>query len=126
MTAHQLDQAAVNFVFMLDQPELNFGTEARKLARSNDPDTSHESAKSVDTSKLEAMVYEAICRFGEAGCISDEIRDMFPTMPYSSVTARYRALLDKGFIVDTGARKPGKSGRSQRVMRATNAICPAS
>lgn len=126
MTAHQLDQAAVNLAFMLDQPEFNFGTSAKKLARSNDPDTSKDAASSVDSTKLEAMVYEAISRFGEAGCISDEIRDLFPDMPYSSVTARYRALLDKGFIIDTGARKPGKSGRSQRVMKATNAICPAS
>jgi len=113
--------AAVAFAFSLDQPEFNFGTPARKLARSNDPDTSKDAAESVDTTKLESMVYDAICRFGNAGCISDEIRDAFPSMPYSSVTARYRALLDKGMIVDTGARRPGKSGRSQRVMRS-NAI----
>jgi hypothetical protein len=114
--------AAVAFAFSLDQPELNFGTPARKLARANDPDTSKEAAQLVDTTKLEAMVYEAICKFGEAGCISDQILDAFPSMPYSSVTARYRALLDKGMIVDTGARRPGKSGRSQRVMRS-NAVC---
>jgi len=39
-------------------------------------------------------------------------------MPYSSITARYRSLLDKGFIVDTGERRKGQSGRAQRVLKA--------
>jgi hypothetical protein len=42
---------------------------------------------------------------------------MFPSMPYSSITARYKALLDKGFIQINGTRV-GKSGRQQRVMVA--------
>lgn len=95
-----------------------FGTEAKKLVRRKDPDTSHQAAAKVDTTKLEQMVYEAIKSFGPSGCISDQILAMFPNYPYSSVTARYRALLDKGFIEDTGLRKPGKSGRQQRIMRA--------
>jgi hypothetical protein len=32
------------------------------------------------------------------------------------VTARFKALLDKGYIVDTGLTRPGKSGRNQRVL----------
>lgn len=123
MNTHQLDRAAVNFAFILDQPELNFGTHARKLVRNGDPDTSHDAAKSVDTSRLEAMVCDAIARYGEAGCISDQIRSLFPNMPYSSVTARYKALMDKGMIIDTGKRKPGASGRGQRVMRISSAVC---
>lgn len=95
-----------------------FGTEPKVLVRTGDPDTSHASANSVDTTKLEAMVYEDIMKFGERGCISDQIRALHPTFPYSSITARYRALLDKGFIVDTGERRSGQSGRSQRVMKA--------
>ena len=94
-----------------------FGTESKKLVRKNDPDTSQESASLVDSSRLEGMVYEAIKKFGDKGCISDQIRAMYPTYPYSSITARYRALLDKGFIVDTGERRQGLSGRSQRVLK---------
>jgi hypothetical protein len=71
----------------------------------------------VDTTKLEGLVYEAIKKFGDKGCISDQIRAMHPSYPYSSITARYRALLDKGFIVDTGERRQGQSGRSQRVLK---------
>ena len=95
-----------------------FGTDPVFLARTHDPDTSHEAAQKVDTTKLEALVLDAIRHFGVYGCISDEVRARFPNYPYSSVTARYKALLDKGLIVDTGIRKKGNSGRSQRVLKA--------
>ena len=93
-----------------------FGTEPFKLARLNDPTTSHEAAQAVDSTKLEKMVYEAI-KSHPKGCISDDILDMFPNYPYSSITARYRALLDKGFIEVSGVKR-GRFGRNQRVMRA--------
>lgn len=93
-----------------------FGTDPKHLARAGSPDTSVEAAEHVDTTRLEQLVYETIRQFPN-GCISDEVRAMFPHYPYSSITARYRALLDKGFIEDTGQRKPGRSGRNQRVMK---------
>ena len=93
-----------------------FGTPAFKLARREDPTTSHQAAQGVDSTKLEQLVYEAIKSFPD-GCISDEILEMYPNYPYSSITARYRALLDKGFIEVTGVRQ-GKFGRNQRVMKA--------
>jgi len=102
----------------MTQQELLFGTDPQKLVRTQDPDTSHASANAVDTTKLEALVYEAIKKYGDRGCISDQIRALYPAYPYSSITARYRALLDKGFIIDTGERRQGQSGRSQRVMKA--------
>ena len=94
-----------------------FGSPAFKLVRKEDPVTSHQAAQVVDTTKLEQMVYEAIKSHPE-GCISDEILEMYPNYPYSSITARYKSLLDKGFIEVTGVRR-GKFGRNQRVMRAT-------
>jgi hypothetical protein len=96
-----------------------YGTDPFLLVRRYDPDTSHEAAGSVDTTKLERIVYEAIKSYGTNGCISDDVRGIYPRYPYSSITARYRALLDKGMIIDSGARKPGKSGRNQRVLIAT-------
>ena len=101
---------------MKQSMEKFFGTEPFKLARLNDPTTSHEAAQAVDSTKLEKMVYEAIKSHPE-GCISDDILDMFPNYPYSSITARYRALLDKGFIEVSGVKR-GRFGRNQRVMRA--------
>lgn len=96
-----------------------YGTSPHYLARTDGTDTSHIAAGAVNTTKLERMVHQAIIAFGPAGCISDQVRAMFPLLSYSSVTARYRALLDKGLIVDTGVRKRGSSSRPQRVMMAT-------
>ena len=93
-----------------------FGTPAFKLVRKEDPTTSHQAAQAVDTTKLETMVYEAIKSHPE-GCISDEILAMYPNYPYSSITARYRALLDKGFIEISGVKR-GRFGRNQRIMKA--------
>jgi hypothetical protein len=102
---------------MKDSMERFFGTEAFKLVRKEDPTTSHQAAQAVDSTKLEQMVYEAIKSHPE-GCISDEILEMYPNYPYSSITARYKSLLDKGFIEVTGVKR-GKFGRNQRIMRAT-------
>ena len=98
------------------QIEKFFGSPVFKLVRKEDPTTSHEAAQAVDSTKLEKLVYEAIKGFPD-GCISDEILGMYPNYPYSSITARYRALLDKGFIEVTGVRR-GKFGRNQRIMKA--------
>jgi hypothetical protein len=95
---------------------LDYGTNPHYLVRQDDPDTSHAAAQSVDTTALEQMVHKAITDFGSHGCISDQVLAKFPGYPYSSITARYKALLDKGFIIDTGVRRPGYSGRNQRVM----------
>lgn len=95
-----------------------FGTHPDLLARRNDPNTSKESAKTVDTTNLERIVYEAIWSFGEIGCISDEILDLLPNHRYSSITARYASLLRKGLIEDTGKTKKGNSNRQQRIVRA--------
>jgi len=93
-----------------------FGTDPKYLARTDDPDTSHEAAESVDTTALEALVYSAIYMHPN-GCIQDDILVMYPNKPYSSITARFRALLDKRLIEDTGQRRKGRSGRNQRVVK---------
>ena len=101
---------------MKDSMDRFFGTEAFRLVRKEDPITSHEAAQGVDTTKLEQIVYEAIKGFPN-GCISDEVLEALPDYRYSSITPRYRALLDKGFIEITGT-KDGRSGKKQRIMRA--------
>jgi hypothetical protein len=92
-----------------------FGTAPFKLHRKDSPETSIDAAQAVDTKKMESLVYEAIKGFPD-GCISDEILEMYPDYPYSSITGRYRALLDKGYIEIIGARV-GRSGKKQRVMK---------
>lgn len=93
-----------------------FGTFWQKLARRNAPVTSVQAAQAVDTSNLEHLVYVTIANF-ENGCIQDEVLQALPHLPYSSVTARFRALLDKGYIEATGETRPGRSGKPQRVLK---------
>jgi len=93
-----------------------FGTPAFKLSRKEDPATSHMAAQAIDTTKMESLVFETIAAYGPDGCISDDVLSKLPFLPYSSVTARYKALLDKGFIEIIGTRN-GISGRKQRIMR---------
>lgn len=99
------------------QIELPFGTEPHKLVRLDDPSTSYEAALSIDTKKLEELVYQTIKAFGHKGCISDDVREKLSSLSYSSVTARYKALADKKMI-EYLDKIPGRSGRKQRIMRA--------
>lgn len=95
----------------------------RHLYRAEDPHTSRLAAESINLGELEAAVYTVICAAGPRGIISDEVRKSFDTLPYSSVTARYKALKEKGLIEIIGCR-PGSSGRLQSVMRAASHSTP--
>jgi hypothetical protein len=92
-----------------------FGTAVTKLFRKTDPDTSFEAALSIDTKKCEQLVYETIASFPD-GCIQDEVLQVLSFLPYSSVTARFKALKDKGYIEVIGTRK-GRSGKNQSVLK---------
>ena len=94
---------------------MEFGTFWKKLVRRNDPQTSQEAAQLVNTTNMEQIVYEVIASYPQ-GCIQDEVLAQLMSYPYSTVTARFKALIDKGYIVDTGLTRPGKSGRKQRVL----------
>lgn len=116
MDSHGLPTTQVE-VSLADVFSRVFGTADFKLYRPNDPETSREAARSVNTPRLEQLVYETIKDYGAAGCISDDVRATHPTLAYSSVTARFKALAEKGLIRYEGRRR-GASGRSQRVMVA--------
>ena len=51
-----------------------FGTEPHKLSRTADPQTSRDAAHSIDTTRLEELVYDTIRGAGPRGIISDEVR----------------------------------------------------
>lgn len=95
-----------------------FYTPPHKLARRNDPATSHEAAESVDTSHMEQVVLEAIQDFGAEGCISDQVLSKLSHHRYSSVTARYKQLKEKGLVIVDHRKREAISGRSQLVMWA--------
>jgi len=94
---------------------MEFGTFWKKLVRRDAPPTSQEAAKLVDTTSMEQIVYEVIASYPQ-GCIQDEVLAHLSSYPYSTVTARFKALIDKGYVIDTGLTRPGKSGRKQRVL----------
>lgn len=83
--------------------------------RKTDPETSKEAAKTV-TTNAETIVLEAIKAFPE-GCIADDIVEL-TQMRWDTVTPRFAPLLRKKLIEDTGERRKGASGRSQRVLKA--------
>ena len=87
-------------------------------ARATDPSTSFDAAVSFDPSALESIVLGAIRSFGDQGCISDDVMEKLPHIPLVSISPRYARLIEKGLVIDTGMKLPGRSGRKQRVMRA--------
>lgn len=87
-------------------------------ARKTDPDTSKDAAASVDTQGLEKLVLGVIRNFGHGGCISDDVCAEMPRHGVQTITPRFKRLLNKNLIVDTGERRMGRAGRMQRVMRA--------
>jgi len=96
-----------------------FGTEPRKLHKTDGPSTSKDAAYSVNTNKMEQIVFDTIKSFGKTGCISDNVRDALPEYGYG-VTARYKALKDKDLIKVDNRTAKGRSGRQQQIMWATN------
>ena len=105
------------------QPDLfdippSFGTEPHKLHRRDGPETSRDAAYSIETTRLEKMVLDVIRAFGPRGCIADDVRHELTYLSYSSVTARFSALQNKELITCGPDKRPGESGRQQRVMRA--------
>jgi hypothetical protein len=101
---------------MRDLFEKIFGTNPKEMVRNTDPDTSVKAAQSVDSTQLEAMVYEIISKYPN-GCTSDEVMTHFPNHGVQTISPRFAPLMRKGFIYDTGERRKASSGRSQRVMK---------
>ncbi len=101
----------------LDQPPFP-ETPAFKLARSHDPSTSHEAAEKIDATRMERKVLEVIKRYGTEGAISDQVLFVLDYYGYSTVTARYKQLKEKGLVIADGRKRKGKSGRNQLVMWA--------
>jgi hypothetical protein len=93
-------------------------TKLRELFRRNASDTSIEAAESIDVSKLEGMVLNAIRSAGANGMTQTELLAKFPGYSYSSITARPSALKRKGLVEDSGLRRPSANGRNQAVLVA--------
>ena len=89
----------------------------RKLVRTGAPQTSFNVPQAARLTNLEERVLAVIESYGREGCIADDVLGHFKNSPYSSVTARFKALLDGDQIVVSGKRH-GLSGKPQRIMKA--------
>jgi hypothetical protein len=93
-------------------------TPVKRLVRRNAIDTSIEAAKSLNVTALELLILQRIRKSKKKGMTASELLASFPNLSYGSVTARPAALKDKGLVVDTGLRRPGRFGRNQAVLVA--------
>jgi DNA-binding MarR family transcriptional regulator len=100
----------------------SFGTELKKLFRRGDPETSREAAERVNTTRLEELVHRTIQSFRAGGCISEQVRECHPGLAYSSVTARFKALEEKGLIIRGPDKRENRKGRNQLVMRSSEFV----
>jgi hypothetical protein len=88
------------------------------LARRSDPETSHAAAKSVDANRLESVVLGALGRH-PSGLTIHEVADL-TGVPFESIGPRFRPLVNKGLIHDSGERRVGRSNRQCIVWRLRN------
>jgi DNA-binding HxlR family transcriptional regulator len=94
--------------------------DAYKMARNTDPDTSIDAAISIDPTKMEKIVLEAVSQFRERGATMSEIERMLVTIHPASISPRFKPLIEKGLIkVDDRTRKSVRSNRQQRIHWAT-------
>ena len=94
--------------------------DAYKMARTNDPDTSIDAAISLDPTKMEKIVLEAVSQFRERGATMSEIERMLVTIHPASISPRFKPLIEKGLIrIDDRTRKGMRSKRQQRIHWAT-------
>jgi hypothetical protein len=93
-----------------------FGSKA--LARRTDPETSHEAASKVNTTKLEEIVLNTIRDSGVYGCTADEVVAANSGYKGNSLTPRFAPLIKRGLIYDSGLRRKTASGSTQRVLVA--------
>ena len=87
------------------------------MARNTDPDTSHEAATSFEASKLISRIYSAMEKYGNWGCTGDDIENDLSDIQSSSITPRFKQMIERGMIEYSGEKRKGNSGRMQLVRR---------
>lgn len=85
--------------------------------RVTDPDTSHIAADKIDASRLIGIVYGIIAKYGERGCIGEEVVQALPHIRPQSISPRFSQMIDMGMLEVTGERRLASSGYPQIVRR---------
>jgi len=87
------------------------------LARDTDPDTSREAADKLDASSLCGIIYEVIAKYGDRGCIGEQVIQALPHLRPQSISPRFSQMIDMGMLEDTMERRVASSGYLQIVRR---------
>jgi hypothetical protein len=87
------------------------------LARDTDPDTSHEAAEKLDTSKLLGTIYGIVAKYGDKGCIGEQVIQALPHIRPQSISPRFSQMIAMGMLEDTRERRVAGSGYLQIVRR---------
>ena len=98
-----------------------FYTPSNELHRRSDSVTSAEAADSIDTSRMEKLVYEIIVEAGDYGATLDDVTQKmqkYGDFESSSISPRIAPLCRKGLVEITDQKRKGKRGRNQQVVRA--------
>lgn len=98
---------------------LEYTSPAHAAARHTDPATSHEAAQSLTTqyvTEREWAVLDALKLFGP--CTIEEVTQ-HTGLSLVTVSPRFRPLVRKGMIADSGERRLNASGRKAIVWRLT-------
>jgi hypothetical protein len=80
-------------------------------ARSGDPQTSLDAARSISPGRTEAQIEQVLARFGPL--TADELCQKLPTVYPPSL----KSALARARVEDSGLRRPSLRGRSQIVWR---------
>jgi len=86
------------------------------LARRTDPETSHEAARSINVGELEGKVLQTLVDTGGL-TIKETARRL--NYPEVSISPRFKPLLGKRLILDTGIRRTNFSKRKAIVWSIT-------
>jgi hypothetical protein len=99
----------------------------KKLRRNDHPDTSFESAETVQSKRFELLAYQIHLDFGIAGCRLDQLRTEFEKRaPRNTQFVNRRTTLHQaGLLLDTGYRvRSETSKKMQAVYVATCLLTP--
>lgn len=80
----------------------------RGAARGSDPETSHDAAESIQPARLYIIIAETLVK-AATGLTTHEIADLCG-IGYQTITPRIVAMVEKGWVSDTGERRPWKGG----------------
>jgi hypothetical protein len=105
------------------KPEIDVEPKAR--ARRTDPATSHEAARKINELQAASIQYRVLKAYARAGrhMTRDEVVEAAGYRPEDGVGVQRRVseLLNAGLLQETGSKRPGLSGRDQRVLSITPA-----